>query len=63
MIERHRIPLELLQLIQNRITAAFSIKHMTIQMETERYDTDDVHCDLRKLTGQHHKGRALAQHH
>ncbi len=30
----------------------FGIKHMTIQLETECCDPDDIHCDLRKLTEQ-----------
>ncbi|MFY4727757.1 cation diffusion facilitator family transporter [Nitrospira sp. BLG_2] len=63
MIERHRIPLELLQLIQNRITTDFGIKHMTIQLETECCDPDDIHCDLRKLTGHHHEIHTFAHHH
>lgn len=63
MIERHCTPLELLQLIQNRITEEFGIKHMTIQLETECCDPDDIHCDLRKLTEQHHEAHTLAHHH
>jgi cobalt-zinc-cadmium efflux system protein len=63
MIERHGSPLKLLQLIQNRITKDFGIKHMTIQLETECCDPDDIHCDLRKLTAQHHETDTLAPHH
>ena len=63
MIERHGTPLELLQLIQNRITAEFGIKHMTIQLETECCDPEDIHCDLRKLTEQHHEAHSLAHRH
>jgi cobalt-zinc-cadmium efflux system protein len=63
MIEPHCTPLELLQLIQNRITTDFGIKHMTIQLETECCDPDDIHCDLRKLTKQHHEAQTFAHHH
>jgi cobalt-zinc-cadmium efflux system protein len=63
MIERHCTPLELLQLIQNRITTDFGIKHMTIQLETECCDPDDIHCDLRKLTEQHDEAHTFAHHH
>ncbi len=31
----------------------FGVKHMTIPLETECRDPDDIHCDLRKLTGHH----------
>lgn len=62
-IEPHCTPLELLQLIQNRITAEFGIKHMTIQLETECCDPDDIHCDLRKLTEQHDETHTFAHHH
>ncbi|WHZ28904.1 MAG: hypothetical protein OJF51_003704 [Nitrospira sp.] len=37
----------MLQLIQNRISSDFGIKHMTIQLETECCNPDDTHCDLR----------------
>jgi len=63
MIEPHCTPLELLQLIQNRITTDFGIKHMTIQLETECSETDDIHCDLRKLTEQHKDAHSLVHHH
>jgi cobalt-zinc-cadmium efflux system protein len=63
MIEPHGTPLELLQLIQKRITTDFGIKHMTIQLETECCDPDDIHCDLRKLTEQHHEAQTFAHHH
>ncbi|MEQ1844567.1 MAG: cation diffusion facilitator family transporter, partial [Nitrospira sp.] len=63
IIEHHRTPLELLQLIQNRIITDFGIKHMTIQLETECCDPDDIHCDLRKLTEQHHEAHTFAHHH
>lgn len=63
MIDHRSTPLDLLQLIQHRITADFGIKHMTIQLETECCDPDDIHCDLRKLTGQHDDTHAFAHHH
>lgn len=63
MIEQHHTPPELLQLIQHRITTEFGIKHMTIQLETECCDTDDIHCDLRKLTEPHHETHTFAHHH
>ncbi len=63
MIEPQHNPLELLPLIQSRITTDFGIKHMTIQLETECCDHDDIHCDLRKLTEQHHETRSFAHHH
>lgn len=63
MIEPHCTPLELLQLIQNRITTDFGIKHMTIQLETECCDPDDIHCDLRKLTAQDDEAHTLVHHH
>ncbi len=63
MIEPHCTPLELLQLIQKRITAEFGIKHLTIQLETECCDPDDIHCDLRKLTEQHAGVHSFAHHH
>jgi cobalt-zinc-cadmium efflux system protein len=63
MIERHHSAPELLQLIQHRITTEFGIKHMTIQLETECCDPDDIHCDLRKLTDQHQEAQAFAHHH
>jgi cobalt-zinc-cadmium efflux system protein len=63
MIDESRPSLELLQLIQSRITVAFGIRHMTIQLETECCDPDDIHCDLRKLAEQSHETGALAHHH
>jgi cobalt-zinc-cadmium efflux system protein len=63
MIDESRPSLELLQLIQSRITVDFGIRHMTIQLETECCDPDDIHCDLRKLAGQSHETGALAHHH
>lgn len=63
MIDESRPSLELLQLIQSRITIDFGIRHMTIQLETECCDPDDIHCDLRKLAEQSHETDALAHHH
>lgn len=63
MIDGASASLDLLQLIQTRITADFGIRHMTIQLETECCDPDDVHCDLRKLAGQGHEAGALVHHH
>ena len=63
MIDESRPSLELLQLIQSRITVDFGIRHMTIQLETECCDPDDIHCDLRKLAEQSHETDALAHHH
>lgn len=53
----------LLQVIQTRIAADFGIRHMTIQLETECRDPDDVHCDLGKLAEQHRELDTLAHHH
>lgn len=63
MIEHHRASVELLQLIQSRITTDFGIKRMTIRLETECCDPDDIHCDFRKLAEQHHKAHTFAHHH
>lgn len=63
MIDESRPSLDLLQLIQTRITMDFGIRHMTIQLETECCDPDDIHCDLRKLAENSHETGALAHHH
>lgn len=63
MIDESRPSLDLLQLIQTRITVDFGIRHMTIQLETECCDPDDIHCDLSKLTDQSHGVETLAHHH
>jgi cobalt-zinc-cadmium efflux system protein len=63
MIDESRPSLDLLQLIQTRITMDFGIRHMTIQLETECCDPDDIHCDLSKLTDQSHGVETLAHHH
>lgn len=56
-------PPDLLQSIRTRINSDFGIKHMTIQLESECCDPDDVHCDLRKLAAQHRESEALTHHH
>jgi cobalt-zinc-cadmium efflux system protein len=63
LIDGNRTPLDMLQLIQHRIASDFGIKHMTIQLETECCDPDDVHCDLSKLADQHRELDTLAHHH
>lgn len=63
MIAPHHSPLELLPLIQSRITAGFGIKHMTIQLETECCDPDDIHCDLWKLAEPRDEAHSFAHHH
>lgn len=63
MIAPHHSPLELLPSIQSRITAEFGIKHMTIQLETECCDPDDIHCDLWKLAEPHDEAHSFAHHH
>ncbi len=63
IIDESHPSLDLLQLIQTRITADFGIKHMTIQLETECCDPDDIHCDLRKLADHHHEAHTYAHHH
>jgi cobalt-zinc-cadmium efflux system protein len=54
---------DLLRLIQTRIASRFGITHMTIQVETECCDPDDVHCDLRKLADRHQEPPALSHRH
>jgi cobalt-zinc-cadmium efflux system protein len=54
---------DLLQVIQTRIASDFGIKHMTIQMETECCEPDDVHCDLGKLATQRREPDTLTHHH
>lgn len=63
LIDGDQTPLDLLQLIQTRIASDFGIKHMTIQLETECREPDDVHCDLSKLAAQHREAEALTHHH
>ncbi len=63
MIDESRPSLDLLQLIQTRITVDFGIRHMTVQLKTECCDPDDIHCDLRKLADHHHKAHIFAHHH
>jgi cobalt-zinc-cadmium efflux system protein len=63
MIDSARPVPDLLQLIQTRITLDFGIRHMTIQLEAECHDADDIHCDLRKLADHRHEAEALGHHH
>lgn len=63
MIDEAAASLDLLQVIQARITVEFGIKHMTIQLETECCEHGDVHCDLRKLADHHHETGMFAHHH
>ncbi|MBH0187991.1 MAG: cation transporter [Nitrospira sp.] len=62
-IDESHPSVDLLQLIQTRITVDFGIRHMTIQLETECCDPDDIHCDLRKLAAHSHDTGAFAHHH
>ncbi len=57
------IATDLLPLVQARIAADFGITHMTIQLETECCDPNDVHCDLRKLADRHQELHALPHRH
>jgi cobalt-zinc-cadmium efflux system protein len=62
LIDDDRTSLDLLQLIQARISSDFGIQHMTIQLETECREPGDVHCDLRKLAEQHPEPAGLQAH-
>ncbi len=53
---------DLLQAIRTRITTQFSIKHVTIQLETECCHPEAVHCDLNRLAGQHAPQEILHSH-
>lgn len=55
--------LDLLHVIQPRITVDFGIKYMSIQLKTVCCEPDDIHCALRKLTDHHHKASMFADHH
>ena len=44
---------ELLRTIRARVAAEFSIKHLTIQMETQCCHPDVIHCDLSQLAASH----------
>lgn len=54
---------DVLPLIQTRITMDFGIKHMTIQLETECCEPDNVHCDLRRLAEQGQTAETLSHRH
>ncbi|MFO0706530.1 MAG: cation diffusion facilitator family transporter [Nitrospira sp.] len=53
----------LLQTIRTKVSTAFGIHHMTIQLGTHCCHPDDVHCDLSKLADQHRLSTSLAHHH
>ncbi len=40
---------ELLHTIRARVASEFGIKHLTVQMETQCSQMDDLHCDLKQL--------------
>ena len=63
MVDGSHPPTDLLHVIQTRITVDFGIKHMTIQLESECCEPDDVHCDLSKLTDRRQPLEALSHHH
>ena len=63
LIDDDHRPLDLLQLIQARISSDFGIKHMTIQLETECREPGDVHCDLSKLAARQDTPEALTHGH
>ncbi|MDH5640052.1 MAG: cation diffusion facilitator family transporter [Nitrospira sp.] len=63
MIDDSRASTDLLQMIQTRITVDFGIRHMTIQLEADCCEPDDVHCDLSKLTDRCRPLEALSHHH
>jgi len=54
---------DLLQLIQTRITVDFGIRHMTIQLEAECCESDDVHCDLSRLADHVHSADVVSHRH
>ena len=49
---------ELLRTIRARVASEFSIKHLTIQMETHCCHPDVTYCDLSQLTASHSSGAA-----
>ena len=55
----------LLQPIQSLLSTKFGIHHMTIQLENECHETDDLHCNLNHLTQEGSQEAALphAHHH
>ncbi len=53
---------ELLHTIRGKVSAEFSIKHLTIQMETECCHPAELHCNLHHLTIEHPAGDTLHAH-
>jgi len=56
---------QLLQPIQSLLSTQFGIHHLTIQLETECPEMDDLHCNLNHLTKESSQERSLphAHHH
>ncbi len=54
---------DVLHVIRAHITMNFGIRHLTIQMDTECCEPDDVHCDLSRLADPLHPTDALSHHH
>ena len=56
---------QLLQPMQTLLSSQFGIHHLTIQLETECPETDDLHCNLNHLTKESSDELALphAHHH
>jgi len=53
---------ELLRTIRARVASEFSIKHLTIQMETQCGHPDVTHCDLSQLAAVHHSADVVDTH-
>ncbi len=64
MVEEDRAHLkdELLSSIRNAVASEFGIHHLTIQMETQCAQTEEVHCDLNQLTNGAHPLEARSYH-
>lgn len=52
---------ELLRTIRSRVASEFSIKHLTVQMETQCCHPDVMHCDLSQLAASHSQAEARNQ--
>lgn len=52
LVDPHTVPDkdQLLQPIQSALSSKFGIHHLTLQLETECHETDDLHCNLSHLT-------------
>ena len=48
--ERSHLKDQLLNTIRSTVASEFGIHHLTIQLETQCADTENVHCDLNRLT-------------